>query len=122
MVALFLLSGRPCHLSPTQDVDVEMWDRLPPVIPRIDHQPIPRLVDRLTPGDIRRTNQEVTQQNLVFRLRDLHPRKRFLWNHQNVVWSLRADIPESKTEFIIVNDVRRDLATNDFSENSIFRH
>ena len=64
------------------------------------------------------SEQEVPQQCLVRCCRIGKARYFLLWNDEHVRRRLGIDVTESETQIILVDDIGRHLAPDDFAENS----
>src|SRR5688572_11168971 len=115
-----LSSGRPHHLASTEEVQMDMEDRLPGVLAVVEHEAVaarqPLLFCKLTCNV-----DQVSDQRLVRLLHVLDPIDRLLGNDQDVRRSLRIDVAEREAAIILVDDLGRDLAIDDLAEKSL-RH
>src|SRR5689334_9740706 len=65
-------------------------------------------------GNFSRFEQQVTKHLMIFRLGFSDTGNRFFWNNQDMDWSFRANVLERENEIVLVNDLRRNLASDDF--------
>ncbi len=93
---------------------MQMWHSFPGVRTIIENQSETRLGNPKAPGDLSRFQQQMAQNLMIFGLRLSDPGDRLLWNHQNVSWRLRFDIPERQHQVIFINNRRRNFSRNDF--------
>lgn len=85
----------------------------------VDHEPKAFVgrIDAQFLGDFLRRQKQMTKNGLIVRLRFADTRNEALGDDENVGWRLRIDVVERDAVVVLVNDVRRDFARDDFFEN-----
>src|SRR6516165_1199368 len=112
------LAGRPSKRTASQNVDMQMGNRFSTVTPVVNHYPITRIGYSKLLGDFLGSQQKVAQQRRIFRAGCCDSGNRFLGNHQNMYGSLRISIMKGDERVVFIYDFRRDLAGDNFFENS----
>ncbi len=110
------LSGWPCKSSAGEDVNVQMEDTLPSVFPRVDDGAI-AVADAQLFGHFRHGHQQMPDQRGIFRRQVVERFNRLSGYQQHMNWCLRADIPKRQTVFVFVDDVGRNFAIDNLSED-----
>lgn len=64
----------------------------------------------------------MTQNLFIFRSDIIHGRNKMIGNNQNMRRCLRGNITERRDAVILINDIRRNFTTNNFTKNSFFGH
>src|ERR1043166_1279249 len=97
---------------------MQMRHGLASVATIVDHQSVASLFEPHLVGPLRGFQQEMAEQRLVvgFGLRD--PRDGLLRYQQHVRWRLWGDVTKSQNQIIFVDDLCRDLASDDFFKES----
>ncbi|EEF60490.1 hypothetical protein Cflav_PD3460 [Pedosphaera parvula Ellin514] len=91
-----------------------MRDRLTSVRTVIDDETVTGILDSQFVGDFCSLEEQVTQKLGIIRFRIGDARNDFLRNDQRVSGGTGFNVPKGEHEIIFVNDVRRDLAGNNF--------
>src|SRR6266540_169436 len=88
------LPGRPRHLPPSQQVEVEVVHRLPSVGPSVGHETPSGAVHALDPGELHRRLDHLHEHVGVTIADLLHGPKVLLWHDQDVRGCLGIDVPK----------------------------
>jgi hypothetical protein len=110
------LSRRPGHRTAAEEVDVEMRNRFPAIAAVIDHEPESGILDAERAGDGAGSEEKMAEEVGVGISGVADAWDYTFWNHEDMDWGLRVDVAEGEAEVVIVDNVGRNLAGNDFLE------
>ena len=113
-----LLSRRPLQISASEQVHVQVKDRLAGARAHVEHGSI-AILDAALPSDLRRRELTLPDQLSVFGHRFLQPVDMPLGHDQNMGWSLRVDIVEREGMFVFVDFFGRDFPANDAAKQTV---
>jgi hypothetical protein len=102
-------------------MQVQMMNRLPAIIPCIDHHTV-SLIEPLRSRQIGRGSHQMTQQRLMLGKRLRLRRDMLFGNDQQMRRSLRIDIRETDAPLIFIDTVGRNRTFNNLAEQTVTRH
>lgn len=109
---------RPRHNATTEDMHVQVRNRLIGIGATIDDATISTFRDILVGGDARRSAGNLTEESGVRVGCVREPSHVLTRNDQHVDGRLRIRVPEGDDIRILVHDVDRKLAQRDFAKNA----
>ncbi|MEY2407800.1 MAG: hypothetical protein QOF48_470 [Verrucomicrobiota bacterium] len=95
---------------------MQMRNRFAAIAAIVDHKPVTSGVETQQPGDMGGFQQQMAQQCLIFLFGRSNPRKRGFGHDEYMNRRLRRDVVKRQDEIILISDLRRDLAGDDFLE------
>ena len=106
-------------LTPTEQMDVKMWNGLAAVLAVVDHHTESTFRKTEVGGDLRRTEEEVAKDRLISRLCFAEAGDYFFGNYKDMDRCLRRNIAESEAMLVAVNHISGDFPVADFLENRL---
>ena len=117
-----LLSGRPTKHSPTQDVQMDVVDRLPGARVHVEYRAIALFVDIRLHRQFLGNLKHLANQRTVLRQQVIQCRNMLLGHHQEMNGRLRPKIFECHDEVIFMHKVRGCFAFNDSAKKTCLLH
>ena len=111
------LSRRPSESAPSEQVDVQVVDRLPAVFAVVDDDAV-SLVQAARAGNLRSCSQKMTQQKPVVLLRARQRVKMLARGNQNMGRRLRVDVRKGVALLILINSGGRNCAFNNLAKQA----
>lgn len=105
-------------MSTTHDVDVHVWHGFAAVWSVVNDEAKTAFVDFELAGDVACFQEKVAQKFLVFFMGGCHTGDHFFGNEEEVGWRFGRNVVEAEAKIVFVNDFGRDLAGDDFFEES----
>jgi len=102
--------------SPANNMTVKMRHRLTRVRSVVEDQPKSIFLEPQLLGNLSRLDHQMSENLVVIRMRFGDARDRFLRNDQHMYRRLRFHVVESDYLVILVNELGRDFARDDFLE------
>lgn len=111
-----VLARWPGHLATSEDVQVEVVNRLSPVSSIVDHYP-KTIVKFLLSSYFVCSQQKMTKKRVILLCSIAEHRQPLLGNHKDMSWCLRRDITEGQALVILIHNVSWDGLVNDLVED-----
>ena len=112
-------SGRPAQAAPAQDVAVEVRNGFAAVGSAVDDESIAALLEAKSCGDIGGCKQQMAQDQVIIGRGFSDSGNGFLGNEQHVHRGLRFDVPERQHAIVLVNDLSRNFAGDNFFKEGL---
>ncbi len=115
------LSRRPAHGPASEQVKVQMLDRLPAVHPRVYDQPV-AVCQALLPCQVSCYGKQMAHQPGVLRHGMRMRRKVLLGDDQEVDRRLRVDVRKGQAHLVFKDSLCRNRSRNNLAEQTVGRH
>ena len=106
-------------MSPAQDVTMQVRHRFASVGAVVDDQSIAAFFQPQPRRDVAGFEQQMAKHTMVFRGRFGDTGNRFLRHKQHMHRGLRFDVAECQQQIVLVNNVGRDFARDDFFKEGL---
>ncbi len=112
------LSRRPLQISASEQMHVQVKDRLPGARAHVEHGSV-AILDAALPSDLRSRELAVPDQLSVFGHGFFQPVNVLLGNDQHMGWSLWVDIVEREGMLVFVDFFGGDFPANDAAKQTV---
>ncbi|KGQ11507.1 hypothetical protein BBAD15_g2757 [Beauveria bassiana D1-5] len=106
----------------THQVHVNMVHLLPTVTVAVHNQAVAISGNAFLFCNFSRNGHHTPQRKLMFGFNVIGGRDKHIWNDEDMGRCLRGNITKRGDQFVLVNHIRRNFTTNNFTENSFFGH
>lgn len=110
------------HALPTQQVHMEVVNRLPAIMAGVDNQPVPGLVHFFLGGNLAGDGEEMAENWFILGFYRIHRFDMLIRYDDDVMWGGRVDIVEGCDQIVLVDRVTGAISGNDPAEDTFRVH